>query len=69
MGRPQKLRQLLPDLWRIVRRFSPHLRKQRRLIAFSSLAVFAEVVFRLLEPWPLKFVFDRIIGYGGPWPP
>ncbi len=25
------------------------------------LALFAEVGFRLLEPWPLKFVFDRVI--------
>src|SRR5207245_9510872 len=25
-------------------------------------ARFAEVGFRLLEPWPLKFVFDHIIG-------
>src|SRR2546425_684656 len=34
------------------------------LIAGSLLALFAEVGFRLLEPWPLKFVFDHIIGSG-----
>jgi ATP-binding cassette subfamily B protein len=32
------------------------------LIAGSLLALFAEVGLRLLEPWPLKFVFDHIIG-------
>ena len=25
------------------------------------LALFAEIGFRILEPWPLKFVFDHII--------
>src|SRR5438552_3663434 len=31
-------------------------------MAGSLLALFAEVGLRLLEPWPLKFVFDHIIG-------
>ena len=31
-------------------------------MASSLLALFAEVGLRLLEPWPLKFVFDYIIG-------
>ena len=48
-------------MWRIVHAFAPYLRSQRRLIALSFLALFAEVAMRLLEPWPLKFVFDRII--------
>ncbi len=48
--------------WRqILVRFWPHIRVQRGLIAGSSLAMFGEVVLRLLEPWPLKFVFDRVI--------
>ena len=32
------------------------------LMAGSLLALFAEVGLRLLEPWPLKLVFDHIIG-------
>ncbi|MGH9945335.1 MAG: ABC transporter ATP-binding protein, partial [Pyrinomonadaceae bacterium] len=60
MGRPQTLHQSLPGLWQIVWRLWPRLRTQRGLLAGSSLAVFAEVGLRLLEPWPLKFVFDRI---------
>jgi len=30
------------------------------------LALFGEVLLRLLEPWPLKFVFDRVIHTGQP---
>jgi ATP-binding cassette subfamily B protein len=42
-------------------RLSPQLRPQRGLIAGGSLALFLEIAFRLLEPWPLKLVFDRVI--------
>jgi ATP-binding cassette subfamily B protein len=51
----------LPGLCRISQYFWPQVRKHRGLIAVSMLALFAEVGLRLLEPWPLKFVFDRII--------
>jgi ATP-binding cassette subfamily B protein len=61
MARPTTVQEALPGMWRIVRAFAPYLRSQRRLIALSFLALFAEVAMRLLEPWPLKFVIDRII--------
>ena len=51
----------LPGLGRISRYFWPYVRQHRGLIAGSMLALFAEVGLRLLEPWPLKFVFDRIL--------
>jgi ATP-binding cassette subfamily B protein len=52
----------LPGLWRITRYFWPHLKQYRALMACSFLALIVEVGLRLLEPWPLKFVFDYIIG-------
>lgn len=61
MSQPQKLQENLPGLRRISRYFWPHVRKYRALMAASLLALVAEVGLRLLEPWPLKFVFDRII--------
>ena len=51
----------LPGIGRISRYFWPHVRQHRGLIAGSTVALFAEVGLRLLEPWPLKFVFDRIL--------
>jgi ATP-binding cassette, subfamily B, bacterial len=62
MAQPPTLQQNLPGLWRIFRYFWPHVRKYRGLIFGSLLALLAEVGLRLLEPWPLKFVFDHIIG-------
>src|SRR5438132_2624708 len=56
------LQKSLPSLWRILLHFWPHVRQYRLLIAGSLAALLAEVGLRLLEPWPLKFVFDHIIG-------
>src|SRR5438477_10584292 len=62
MSQSENLEKSLPGLWRILGHFWPHVRQYRLLIVSSLLALFAEVAFRLLEPWPLKFVFDHIIG-------
>jgi ATP-binding cassette subfamily B protein len=62
MGRPQTIRKSLPGLWRVGRRFWPYLRRTRLLVTGSSVALVAAIGLRLLEPWPLKFVFDRVIG-------
>src|ERR1043166_3611575 len=62
MSRPNTLHESLPSLWRIVRYVWPAIRRQRALIAGSFLALFAEIGLRLLGPWPLKFIFDGVIG-------
>jgi len=61
MARPLSLRASLPGLGRLARRFWPYLKPERSLVAFSLLALYADVALRLLEPWPLKVVLDRII--------
>lgn len=59
--RPGNLRDAMPSLWRIMRRFWPYTRRYRMLAGGSFLALFAEVGLRLLEPWPIKFIFDNVI--------
>src|SRR5688572_10959708 len=61
MARPRDMSRAMPILRRLLVRLSPQLRPQRTLIAGGSLALFLEIAFRLLEPWPLKLVFDRVI--------
>jgi ATP-binding cassette subfamily B protein len=61
MARPLSLRASLPGLGRLARRFWPYLKPERSLVAVSLLALYADVALRLLEPWPLKVVLDRII--------
>ncbi|HEV8265836.1 MAG TPA: ABC transporter ATP-binding protein [Gemmatimonadales bacterium] len=62
MGRPLTLRDSLPGLRRLARRFWPYLRRERPLITVSLFALYAEIGLRLLEPWPLKWVLDRVTG-------
>lgn len=61
MGRPQSLRAALPGLGRLARRLWPYIRRERRLIVLSMIALYVDVGLRLLEPWPLKFVLDGVI--------
>ena len=64
MGRPKNLKQLWPGLRRIAKHLAPLIRKEWRLMLFSLFGLFAGIGFRLLDPWPLKFVFDRVIQVG-----
>src|SRR5262245_6542637 len=60
MSREFTIKGTVPGLKRGWRHFSPLLRRQRALMTGSMLALFAGVLLRLLEPWPLKYVFDHL---------
>jgi ATP-binding cassette subfamily B protein len=62
MKRPRTLARSWAALRRILAQFGPLVRRQRWLLAGGTLAVMAEAFFRALEPWPIKFVFDRAFG-------
>ena len=61
MARPENLKQSVPGMRRVLARFWPYIREHRALTGGSFLALFLEVGLRLLEPWPLKFVVDRVV--------
>ena len=66
MARKKKKKQkpvheALPQLMRIYRHLWPWMRKQNGGIIKGFAFMFLVVVFRLLEPWPLKFIFDTVI--------
>ncbi|MCG9893727.1 MAG: ABC transporter ATP-binding protein/permease [Thermosynechococcaceae cyanobacterium MS004] len=61
MVKPQPLREIAPSLWQIVRRFRHHIRQEWLLVGVAVFSLVAQVGLRLLEPWPLKFVFDWVI--------
>jgi ATP-binding cassette, subfamily B, bacterial len=56
-----KLMQSLQTLFKFLQYCSPIIRKQRSILTASFLALFAEVALQILQPWPLKFVIDRIV--------
>ncbi|MBW4477548.1 MAG: ABC transporter ATP-binding protein/permease [Tolypothrix brevis GSE-NOS-MK-07-07A] len=57
----QNAKNTLPGINRILRRFSPQIKQQKSLIITSFVALIAEIFLHLLEPWPLKFIFDYIL--------
>ncbi|MBT9315526.1 ABC transporter ATP-binding protein [Leptothoe spongobia] len=61
MAKRKSFRSSLPSLKPIAQRFWPHIRKQSRLLTGAFFALLAETGLRLLEPWPLKLMFDRVI--------
>ena len=50
-----------PGLWRVVRSFWPYIRQQWRLLSVSGIALVADVGLKILEPWPLKVIFDYVL--------
>ena len=68
MARPSSLREALRRLLPVAHRLSPHLRQERTLLAGGSLALVAEVLMRLVEPWPIKFILDRYTGHADALP-
>jgi ATP-binding cassette subfamily B protein len=59
MSKP--LKQAVPGLWGVLSYFWPYLRQQYGLLLISAIALIADVGLRVLEPWPLKFVFDYVL--------
>ena len=68
MAKPKSIRESLPAFQRLLHHCRPELRKQRWVISGSVVALLSEVLFRVLEPWPLKFVFDRLLRRNGEGP-
>jgi ATP-binding cassette subfamily B protein len=60
-SRPKSIVEALPGLRRVMVRFAPFLRPHRPLLAGATGALIGATLMRLLEPWPLKFVIDRVV--------
>ena len=61
MTRPTNVAAALPALKRLTVHLGPYMRRERLLITGSAAALMAEAALRLLEPWPLKIVFDHVL--------
>ena len=61
MAKAKSLKQSIPGFWGILKYMRPYLRQHRPLILSSFLALFAAVLMRALEPWPLKLLIDHVI--------
>ena len=57
----KKVTTVIPGIKRIISEFWPQISKQKLLLGSSLLAILGEVSLQLLEPWPLKFIFDQVL--------
>jgi ATP-binding cassette subfamily B protein len=61
-SRPESLRAAAPGLRRVLHHLRPLLAAERGLLAGGVGALLAGAAFKLLEPWPLKLIIDRVAG-------
>ena len=60
MKRKANPKSILPGLMRLLRAFRPQIRRQRSLLLLAFVSVSAGILFQVLEPWPVKFIYDHI---------
>lgn len=61
MSRKKNINELIPSIIYIFKYFSAYIAKQKTIIVLSTIALFTQVIFRLLEPWPIKYIFDYLL--------
>ncbi len=61
MASVRSLQKSIPSLGRFWYHLWPYLRNQWVWLVSCAIALLADVILRLLEPWPLKFVFDHVL--------
>ncbi|HET9003924.1 MAG TPA: ABC transporter ATP-binding protein [Gemmatimonadaceae bacterium] len=58
---PEKRAPSLVALW--IRHFIPLLHKDRRGLAWASVAIILDAILTVFRPWPLKVVIDRVLAH------
>ncbi|MFB9217859.1 ABC transporter ATP-binding protein [Vibrio sinaloensis] len=61
MARPSGLKQSLPSLLKFVRHTKPYLNEKEWLIGSAFGFLILQAFVRMLEPWPLKYIVDRLV--------
>ncbi|MGI8650654.1 MAG: ABC transporter ATP-binding protein [Rubrobacter sp.] len=60
-GRPKSAVETLPRFIGMLRQMWPYIKNYKGTLALSFLALFAEIGFRLLEPWAIAIVIDHVL--------
>ncbi len=64
-ARNPSFHELVGGFSRLFRAFRPEIARQKKLFGGAGVAVVATAIFQLLEPWPLKFIYDQLFGVFG----
>ena len=58
---PARFSELRGGIVRIYRHVAPYLKEERRIAVGAGAALVGATLLRLVEPWPLKLVIDRVV--------
>ena len=67
IARGRRWHQHLKALLRVAHRLTPHLRHRHGTLVLALCSTLGYMALRLLEPWPLKLIFDQVL-LGAPLP-
>src|SRR5262249_46592758 len=65
MARKKSPKKVLQGVLRLLRSFRPEIAREKKLLLLALVAVVFSLVFQILEPWPLKYIYDSIFRAGG----
>lgn len=60
MARASGIKEALPSLGRFLHYVKPFILEKKNLLIIAFAGIFTQMVLRLLEPWPLKYIIDRL---------
>ncbi|OIQ26085.1 MAG: ABC transporter ATP-binding protein [Vibrio sp. MedPE-SWchi] len=61
MARPKGLKKSMPKLIQFLKYVWPYIKQKKWLVIGAFAGLLAQTLLRLLEPWPLKFIIDRLV--------
>lgn len=61
MARPKGFKQALPGLKKFLTYTAPYIREKRGVLVMAFICLFGQALLRMIEPWPLKFIIDRLV--------
>src|SRR5229473_488138 len=53
-------RNLSSSVGRVFRTFRPHIAGQKHLLILGTVSILLATILDVLQPWPLKFIYDHI---------
>jgi ATP-binding cassette subfamily B protein len=65
MAKEKSTKKVLRGVLALLRSFRPQIVREKKLLLFALVAVVFSLAFQVLEPWPLKYIYDSIFRAGG----
>ncbi len=65
MAKKKSPKKILRSVLGLVQFFRPQIVREKKLLLLALVAVVFSLAFQILEPWPLKYIYDSIFRAGG----